>query len=86
MVVKEKQALKAVHRLLTQGRQLFGEGMSSKNSFTYFDELEGLMGYNIAWQDDKCDRFESELKKCAWPQTRHPSLKNLSDSKYPSRC
>jgi hypothetical protein len=63
MVVKEKQVLKAVHRLLTQGRQLFGEGMSSKNSFTYFDELEGLMGYSIAWQDDKSDRFESELKK-----------------------
>jgi hypothetical protein len=37
--------------------------MSSKNSFTYFDELEGLMGYSIAWQDDKSDRFESELKK-----------------------
>ncbi|MFD1873130.1 hypothetical protein [Hymenobacter bucti] len=61
MVVKEKQALKAIHRLLIEGRRLSREGMSGPDSFTYFDELEGLMGYVIAWQEDRSDFFESEL-------------------------
>lgn len=63
MVVKEKQALQAIHRLLIQGRILSWEGMSSQRFLTYFDELEGLMGYIIAWQDDKSELFESELSK-----------------------
>jgi hypothetical protein len=61
MVVKEKEALKAVHRLLIQGRRLSCEGISGQDFFTYFDDLKGLMGCIIAWQDDKSELFESGL-------------------------
>lgn len=63
MVVKEKEALKALHRLLVQGRWLAGEGLSSQACFQYFDELEGLMGYVVSWQDDKSELFESALQR-----------------------
>lgn len=63
MVVDENKALKAVHRLLHQGRWLAGEGTSSQELFTYFDELDGLMGYIIAWKDDKSETFEKELQR-----------------------
>jgi len=63
MVVKEQEALKAIHCLLVEGRRLSREGMAGQDFFTYFDELEGLMGYVIAWQDDKSSFFESELSR-----------------------
>ena len=63
MVVKEKEALRAIHRLLIQGRWLASEGMASQELFAYFDELEGLMGYVIAWPEDKSERFEAALNR-----------------------
>ena len=63
MVVEEQKALKAIHRLLLQGRWLAGEGMSSPVSFHYFDELEGLMGYVINWQTAKSEAVETALKR-----------------------
>ncbi len=73
MVVEEKKALKAIHRLLIQGRYLAGEGMSGPDAFTYFDELEGLLGYVVAWQDDKSEPFETALKRvCA--QAKAPQI------------
>ncbi|RZK11210.1 MAG: hypothetical protein EOO56_29215 [Hymenobacter sp.] len=72
MVVKEKQALKAIHRLLVQGRWLAGEGMSGPESFTYFDELEGLMGYVVASQEDISGLFEHALQRaCANAKAPH---------------
>ena len=63
MVVKEKEALKAIHRLLVQGRYLAGEGMAGQEAFTYFDELEGLLGYVVAWQDDRSEHFATALQR-----------------------
>ncbi|RYY20475.1 MAG: hypothetical protein EOO36_03205 [Cytophagaceae bacterium] len=63
MVVNEKQALKALHRLLVQGRWLAGEGMSGPEFFTYFDELEGLLGCVLDGQGDRSDWFESALQR-----------------------
>ena len=64
MVVKKQQELKAIHRLLHQGRWLAGEGSSTQELFTYFDELDGLMGYIISYEGrDMSDFFEKELER-----------------------
>ena len=72
MVVKEKQALKATHRLLMQGRQLAFEGIPSQDFLQYFDELAGLLGYVIAWQGDRSEAFEHLLESvCAEAKAPH---------------
>ncbi|WP_223649820.1 hypothetical protein [Hymenobacter psoromatis] len=63
MVINEARALHAVHRLVHQGRQLAGEGMSSQELFIFFDELDGLIGYIIAHAGDKSEMFEKELER-----------------------
>jgi hypothetical protein len=74
MVIDEKKALHTIHRLLHQGRQLAREGMSGQDSFIFFDELDGLMGYVIAWPDDKSEMFEQELERvCIKFNARHIS-------------
>ena len=72
MVVKEKEALKAIHCLLMEEPRLSREEISGPDFLTYFDELEGLMGYIIAWPDDKSSFFESELSRvCAEVKAPH---------------
>ena len=66
MVSEEKKALKAVFRLLHQGRSMAFEGKSSQKMAWYFDELDHLMGLIISWQDDMSAQFGNALQKtCA---------------------
>ena len=44
MVVDEKKALKAMHRLMHQGRALAYEGNFNQEWARYFDEVDYLMG------------------------------------------
>jgi len=63
MIIKEKEALKAVFRLLHKGRSMAFEGMPSQELAWYFDELDYLMGLIISWQDDMSQQFTNALQE-----------------------
>ena len=66
MVLQEKKALKAIFRLLHQGRAMAFEGMPSEKIAWYFDELDYLMGLVVSWNDDRSQQFEDALESvCA---------------------
>ncbi|MGI4886797.1 MAG: hypothetical protein ACRYFR_17715 [Janthinobacterium lividum] len=74
MVIDEKEALRAVHRLLIQGRTLAYENAYSNQVWAwFFDEMDYLMGMVVTWEDkDMSKRFEMQLEiVCAKVNASH---------------
>lgn len=74
MVVGNEKALRAIHRLLIQGRTLAYENVFDNQQWAwFFDEMDYLMGMIVTWEDKDMSRpFETQLEiVCAKAGARH---------------
>ena len=74
MVVEEKKALHAVHRLLVEGRTLaYEEAFDNQAWARFFDEMDYLMGMVVTWENKNMSKhFETQLEiMCAKMSVSH---------------